>query len=86
MVAVALTIFKNALRIVTLVLLGAYVNPGFLYGRLHSESAVIFFLLSMVLLIPYLWLLNRGEASTTPTKSADAAHLWRTQSEYDSLS
>jgi hypothetical protein len=28
---------------VVLALLGAYVNPGFLYGRLHSESAVIFF-------------------------------------------
>jgi exosortase len=69
-VAVVLTIFKNALRIVTLALLGAYVNPEFLYGRLHSESAVIFFLLSMVLLIPYLWLLHRGEATTTPTQSA----------------
>jgi exosortase len=69
-VALALTVFKNALRIVTLALLGAYVDNGFLYGRLHSESAVIFFLLSMVLLIPYLWLLHRGEAITPPTKSA----------------
>jgi exosortase/archaeosortase family protein len=60
-------VFKNAVRIVTLALLGAYVNPGFLYGRLHSESAVIFFLVSMVLLIPYLWLLHKGEATTTPT-------------------
>ncbi len=68
-VALALTVFKNAIRIVTLALLGAYVNPGFLYGRLHSESAVIFFLLSMVLLIPYLWILHRGEATTTPAKS-----------------
>jgi exosortase len=68
-VAVVLTIFKNALRIVTLALLGAYVNPEFLYGRLHSESAVIFFLLSMVLLVPFLWMLYRGEATTEPGKS-----------------
>ena len=38
-VAVALTILKNAARIVTLARLGVYVDPGFLYGRLHSEGA-----------------------------------------------
>ena len=59
--ALALTVFKNAVRIVTLALLGAYVNPGFLYGRLHSESAVIFFLFAMILLVPYLWYLHKGE-------------------------
>jgi exosortase len=67
-VALALTVFKNAVRIVTLALLGAYVNPGFLYGRLHSESAVIFFLFGMVLLIPYLWYLHRGEAAALDAK------------------
>jgi exosortase len=60
-VALGLTVFKNAVRIVTLALLGAYVDRGFLYGRLHSESAVIFFLFGMVLLIPYLWYLHRAE-------------------------
>jgi hypothetical protein len=50
---------------VTLALLGAYVDRGFLYGRLHSESAVIFFLFGMVLLIPYLWYLHRAEQTGT---------------------
>jgi exosortase len=63
-VALALTVFKNAVRIVTLALLGAYVDHGFLYGRLHSESAVIFFLLAMISLVPYLWYLHRSEALT----------------------
>jgi len=65
-VAVALTILKNAARIVTLALLGAYVDPGFLYGRLHSEGAVVFFLLSMAILAPLLWLLQRGESADHP--------------------
>jgi exosortase len=60
-VALALTVFKNAVRILTLALLGAYVNPGFLYGRLHSESAVIFFLLAMISLVPCLWYLHKNE-------------------------
>jgi exosortase len=65
-VAVALTILKNAARIATLALLGAYVDPGFLYGRLHSEGAVVFFLLSMAILAPVLWLLRRGESADHP--------------------
>jgi len=65
-VAVALTILKNAARIVTSALLGAYVDPGFLYGRLHSEGAVVFFLFSMAILAPLLWLLLRGESAGHP--------------------
>lgn len=73
-VAVVLTVAKNAARIVTLALLGAYVDPGFLYGRLHSEGAVIFFLLAMALLAPLLLFLRHQENahshSPVPTPAA----------------
>ena len=54
-------ILKNAIRIVTLTLLASYVDPGFLYGNLHREGGVVFFLLGLVLLAPLLWWLERGE-------------------------
>ena len=54
-------ILKNGLRIVTLTLLASYVNPDFLYGRLHRQGGVVFFLLGLLLLVPLLWLLERSE-------------------------
>ncbi|HVH50400.1 MAG TPA: exosortase/archaeosortase family protein, partial [Candidatus Bathyarchaeia archaeon] len=54
-------ILKNGVRIVTLTLLASYVNPDFLYGRLHRQGGVVFFLLGLLLLLPLLWLLERGE-------------------------
>jgi exosortase len=55
-------ILKNGVRIVTLTLLASYVDPGFLYGRLHHEGGVFFFLLGLLMLAPLLWFLQRGEA------------------------
>jgi exosortase len=57
-------ILKNGVRIVTLTLLASYVDPGFLYGRLHREGGVVFFLLGLLLLAPLLWLLQRTERKT----------------------
>ena len=54
-------ILKNGVRIVTLTLLANYVDPGFLYGRLHHEGGVVFFLLGLLLLAPLLWFLQRSE-------------------------
>jgi exosortase len=54
-------IVKNGVRIVTLTLLATYVDPSFLYGRLHREGGVVFFLLGIVLLIPVFLLLERSE-------------------------
>ena len=55
-------ILKNGIRIVTLTLLAVYVDPGFLFGRLHHAGGVLFFLLGILLLLPLLWWLRRGEA------------------------
>jgi exosortase len=63
-------IFKNGVRIVTLTLLASYVDPGFLYGRLHHQGGVVFFLLGLLLLAPLVWLLQRGE-SAAHARAAD---------------
>jgi exosortase len=61
-------IVKNGVRIFTLTLLASYVDPGFLYGRLHREGGVVFFLLGLLLLVPLLWLLQRSERKV-PTRT-----------------
>jgi exosortase len=68
-------VLKNGVRITTLTLLAVYVNPSFLFGRLHREGGIVFFLLGLVLMLPILWLLERSEApenkkSTSPLPSA----------------
>jgi len=57
-------ILKNGVRIFTLTLLASYVDPGFLYGRLHREGGVVFFLLGLLLLAPLLWILQPSERKT----------------------
>lgn len=65
LVFVALTIpvviFKNALRIVTISCLGAYVDSGFLYGRLHRYGGLPFSLLSVIILVPFLLKIQKSE-------------------------
>ena len=57
-------IIKNGIRIVTLTLLANYVDPGFLYGSLHRQGGVVFFMIGLLLLVPVFWLLQRGESQT----------------------
>jgi exosortase len=52
-------IVKNGVRIATLTVLALYVNPSFLFGRLHRDGGVVFFLLGLLLLAPVLWILRR---------------------------
>ncbi len=60
-VGLVLMIVKNGIRIATLTILAQYVDSGFLYGRLHHEGGVVFFLIGLVLLFPVFWLLQRSE-------------------------
>ena len=55
-------ILKNGVRIATLTLLAVYVDPDFLFGRLHHQGGVVFFVLALLLLLPLLFLLQRSEA------------------------
>ncbi len=66
------TIFKNGVRIMTLSLLGAYVDPGFLTGGfLHQSGGFLFFIPALGLLGLALWALRRmgfrGESSKLST-------------------
>lgn len=54
-------VVKNGIRIATLTILAEYVNPGFLYGRLHHEGGIVFFLLGLLLILPIFLFLQRGE-------------------------
>jgi len=54
-------ILKNGVRIVSLTLLASYVDPAFLYGNLHRQGGIVFFLFGLLLLAPLLWLLGRTE-------------------------
>jgi len=61
LVTVPVVVFKNAVRIVTISCLGVYVDPGFLRGTLHRYSGLPFSLVSLVILVPLLFALQRGE-------------------------
>ena len=57
----AMMLVKNGIRIATLTLLANYVNPEFLYGRLHHQGGVVFFLIGLALLWPLYWYLRKSD-------------------------
>lgn len=66
-IGLLMMIVKNGIRIAMLTLLANYVDPTFLYGRLHRDGGIIFFLIGLVLLWPIYWWLRRGEQSSAPS-------------------
>jgi len=65
---ILMMLVKNGVRITTLTLLANYVDPRFLYGRLHREGGVVFFLIGLALLWPVYWWLRRGEQPLPPRR------------------
>jgi len=65
-------VLKNGIRIATLTLLAMYVDPSFLTGRLHHQGGIVFFLVGLVLLLPVLWLLQRGEYPKSGERTAQS--------------
>ena len=59
--AIVLTIAKNGLRIFTISMLGVYIDPGFLNGRLHRQGGVLFFLLALLGMLVQLQLTRVAE-------------------------
>jgi exosortase len=57
-------LIKNGIRIAALTLLGNYVNPNFLYGKLHHRGGIVFFMIGLALLLPVFWCLRKGEISS----------------------
>ena len=76
-VIVPITIFKNAVRIVTLCLLAVHYNPGFLAGRLHHEGGFVFYLLGLALLAPLFTLLRRWGQSDLGAADAESPLVQR---------
>ena len=56
-----ITIMKNGVRIVSLSLLGAYVDERILSSTLHRRGGIPFFIFALLLLFPVLWSLRRSE-------------------------
>lgn len=66
---VPLTIIKNAIRITTLSLLAIHVDTSWLTNSwLHKSGGIVFFLLTLLLLTPVLWLLIRSEQKASLCK------------------
>ncbi len=70
LVALPLSILKNGIRIVTLCLLGMYVDPAFLTGPLHYRGGIVFYLLALLLLFPVMLLLRKCERLGAARSSA----------------
>jgi exosortase len=67
-------IVKNGIRIATLTILAQYVDSSFLFGRLHHEGGIVFFVIGLLLLLPVFWLLQRGEApGAAPARGGNGA-------------
>jgi exosortase len=64
--AMAVSILKNGIRIATLTLLSVYVDPGFLTGQLHRQGGFAFFLLALAILFPVLLWLQKSERKSAP--------------------
>jgi exosortase len=67
-----LALIKNGVRVVTITLLGMYVDPGFLSGKLHQRGGFVFFGFSLVLMamilgvIQYVEKRNRKDVDAAP--------------------
>lgn len=56
-----ITILKNGMRIVTLSLIGSYVDPRILGTELHKSGGIPFFFIGLALLVPGLFWLRKTE-------------------------
>ncbi len=65
---IPIAILKNGMRIVTLSLLGIYVDPRILHGQLHRKGGIPFFIVALAMLAPILWILRRSEKKSVRTE------------------
>jgi exosortase len=65
-----IVVVKNGIRIATLTILANNVNPDFLYGHLHRDGGVVFFLVGLALLWPIHWLLRRSDQKLASSAAA----------------
>lgn len=75
LVSIPLAIAKNGLRVFTLAVLGAYVNPGILNSPLHHQGGVLFLAVALAAVFVLIWLVGRVErrGARLPTGKADSS-------------
>ena len=69
LLAIPISIAKNAIRIVTLTLLAVHVDRGFLTGSLHHKGGVVFYLIALVVVYPLWRLLQKSEDSHSEART-----------------
>lgn len=84
--AMLVMFMKNAIRIVSLTLLALYVDPSFLFGRLHRQGGVVFFLIGLLLLLPvYLALQDTASSGRNHLETADNSPAGKSSPSVQSL-
>ncbi len=58
---VPMVVIKNGIRIVSLSLLGTYVDTSFITGKLHHEGGIVFYIIALIILSPILFYLYNSE-------------------------
>lgn len=69
-ITIPLSVFKNAVRIVTLSILAIRVDPGFLTGKLHRDGGIVFYVMALVLLGAVLQILRSTEKQRSQLRNA----------------
>jgi exosortase len=67
-----LVVLKNGIRIVTLSLLGTYVDTSFITGKLHHEGGMVFYFIALAILAPIVFLLYNSERGLPDVSSLKA--------------
>jgi len=72
LIAIPLSIAKNAVRIFVIAELGTRVDPAYLHGRLHHDGGIVFLLLALMVVVLLLWILRATERPGHVTATAGA--------------
>jgi exosortase len=72
LVVVPIVILKNAIRIVTISLLGMYVDPEYFHGVLHRRAGFLFSVPAIAMLMIALWALRRWECRSERRMATEA--------------
>ena len=62
LLAAPIAVAKNGLRVFTLSVLSAYVNPDVMDGHLHRQGGVLFLAIALLLLLALIWVIRQIEA------------------------